>query len=143
MHTRAIKEVCKSHYPEGEVKEWASVLKPGRYEECIEKGAFFLAVEGEDIVGFGNLNRDTGEVEAMYVDPDHLRRGVGMKILKTIEAVAQDAGLTALKLTSSLNAVAFYMKAGFQPQNQTRYLLPFKKIACVPMVKQLRTSTGR
>jgi len=137
VHIRAIKEVCKSHYSEREIKTWVGVLKPVRYEGSIEKGAFFVAVEGQQIVGFGNLNRDTGEVEAMYVDPDHLGRGVAMEILHNIEAVARDSGLTTLKVTSSLNAVAFYQKAGFKAQEQSKYLLPFDEVACVPMVKEL------
>jgi len=137
VHTRAIKEVCKNHYSAREIKAWAAVLKPARYRGSIEKGVFFVAVEDEDIVGFGNLNRDTCEVEAMYVDPDHLRRGVGMKILRNIETVARDCGLTTLRLTSSLNAVPFYQKAGFEPQKHTKYLLPFDKVPCVPMVKEL------
>lgn len=137
VHIRAIREVCKSHYSEKELEAWAAVIRPARYEEAIKKGAFFVAVEGERIIGFGNLNQERGEIEAVYVDPDHVRRGVGMEILQNLEDVARDSGLTSLRLIASLNAVPFYQNGGFKSEQQTKYLLPFEMVACVPMVKEL------
>jgi putative acetyltransferase len=138
VHIRAIEEVCKSHYSKEEIQAWTEVLKPSRYEEPIRKGPFYVAVEGESIIAFGNLNRESAEIEALYVDPDHVGRGVGIKILKTLENVALDSGLTILRLTSSLNAVKFYQMAGYKPEKQKRWLLPFELVICVPMVKELK-----
>ena len=137
VHIRAIEEVCKSHYSKEEIQAWTEVLKPARYEEPIRRGPFYVAVEGESIIAFGNLNQESGEIEALYVDPDHVRRGVGIKILKTLENKALDSGLTLLRLTSSLNAVRFYQMAGYKPEKQKRWLLPFELVVCVPMVKEL------
>ena len=137
VHIRAIEEVCKSHYSKEEIQTWTEVLKPARYEESIRKGPFYVAVEGERIVAFGNLNQESAEIEALYVDPDHVKRGVGIRILKTLENVARDSGVTLLRLTSSLNAVRFYQMAGYKPEKQKRWLLPFELVVCLPMVKEL------
>jgi len=138
IHIRAIKELCKSHYSERELNMWTEVIKPGRYEEQMKRGPFYVAVEGETIIAFGNLNQKSGEIEALYVDPDHVRRGVGLKILEALENTALDSGLERLCLTSSLNAVGFYEMAGYKPQKQKRWLLPFEMVVCVPMSKELK-----
>jgi GNAT superfamily N-acetyltransferase len=137
IHIRAIREVCKSHYSERELQIWTEVLKPARYEEQIRKGPFYVAVEGDRIIAFGNLNQKSGEIEALYVDPGHVRRGVGIRILQALENEALDSGLKLLRLTSSLNAVRFYEMAGYKPQQQKRWLLPSEMVVCVHMVKEL------
>jgi len=137
VHTRAIREVCKSHYSERELQIWTDILKPARYREPIKNGPFYVAVEGGSIIGFGNLNQKSGEIEALYVDPDHVGRGVGMLILEALENVATNSGLKLLCLSSSLNAVKFYEMAGYRRQKQKRCLLPFEMVICVPMIKEL------
>jgi len=141
VHTRAIREVCKSHYSERELQIWTEVLKPDRYTEQIRKGPFYVAVEGGSIIGFGNLNQKSGEIEALYVAPDHVGRGVGMRILQALENVALDSGLKLLRLSSSLNAVRFYETAGYKPQRQKRWLLPSEMVVCVTMIKELTFAT--
>jgi GNAT superfamily N-acetyltransferase len=137
VHTMAIREVCKSHYSERELEIWTDVLRPGRYEEPIRKGPFYVAVEGGSIIGFGNLNQKSGEIEALYVAPDHVGRGVGRRILKALENVALGSGLKFLCISSSLNAVKFYEMAGYKRQKQKRCLLPFEMVVWVPMIKEL------
>lgn len=141
VHIRAIEEVCKSHYSKEEIQAWTEVLKPTRYEEPIRRGPFYVAVEDESIIAFGNLNQESAEIEALYVDPDHVRKGVGIKILNTLENEALDSGLTLLRITSSLNAVRFYQMAGYKPEKQKRWLLPFDMVVCVPMIKKLTSTT--
>ena len=141
VHTRAIREVCKSHYSERELQIWTEVLKPDRYTEQIRKGPFYVAVQDGSIIGFGNLNQKSGEIEALYVAPDHVGRGVGMGILQALENVALDSGLKLLRLSSSLNAVRFYEMAGYKPQRPKRWLLPSEMVVCVPMIKELAFAT--
>ena len=137
VHIRSVRGVCKTHYSERELEMWTEVLKPDRYAEQISKGPFYVAVEDETIIAFGNLNKKSGEIEALYVDPEHLRRGVGRKILQTLENAALDSGLKRLCLTSSLNAVGFYEGAGYRPQRQKRWLLPSEMVVCVTMTKEI------
>jgi putative acetyltransferase len=137
VHIRSIREVCKTHYSERELQMWTEVLKPDRYAEQIGKGPFYVAVEDETIIAFGNLNKKSGEIEALYVDPEYVRRGVGIKILQALENEALDSGLKRLCLTSSLNAVGFYEMAGYRPQKQKRWLLPCEMVVCVTMAKDI------
>lgn len=142
VHIRAIKGMCIGHYSQEEVNLWSSVLKPGRYIKAIARGAFFVATEGDAIVGFSNLNQESGEVEAVYVAPSCAGLGVGRRLLQALENEARDAGLTSLRLSASLNAVSFYEKAGYRSQNHSRHLLPFGMVECVPMVKEISAAAG-
>ena len=143
VHIRAIKEICKSHYSEDELQSWSGVLKPLRYKEAISSKTFFVAEESDVIVGFGQLDQENGRVEAMYVSPDHIRRGIGRKILYALESVAQKSDLMVLHLWASLNAIPFYKSAGYTVQQQTSYLLPFRMVARVSMVKKLPCRLNR
>lgn len=137
IHTRAIREVCRSHYAENELAMWADVLEPERYRKSIADGTLLVAEEEGVLIGFGNLNKATSEIEAMYVDPDHIGRGVGIEILQALEGLAAELSLTSLHLSASLNAVGFYEKAGYESRRQKRYLLPYERVVCVNMVKKL------
>lgn len=55
-----------------------------------------------------------GEVTAIYVHGDHAREGVGSALLEHLQRVARQQGLDALALTSSLNAVGFYERHGYE-----------------------------
>ena len=95
-----------------------------------------MAEEGDVIVGFGVLNQESAEVEAVYVRPEADRRGIGLEVLGKLEERAGALGLGELRLNASLNAVPFYEKAGYVAQAESKYRLATGvEIACVPMVK--------
>ena len=87
-------------------------------------------------MGFGVLNQENAVVEAVYVSPGVGRRGIGREVLRKLEERASALGLRVLRLNASLNAVPFYEKAGYVPQERSKYRLSTGvEIACVPMVK--------
>jgi GNAT superfamily N-acetyltransferase len=136
VHIRAIKEICKSHYSEDELQAWSGVLKPWRYKEAIRSKTFFVAVDDDNIVGFGQLDQENSRIEGLYVRPDYAKRGVGMKILLTLEGVAKKSSLL-IHLKSTLNAITFYENAGYTSTRQSQDLLPGGMVACIHMVKRL------
>ena len=56
---------------------------------------------------------DAAELDAVFVDPDHMGRGIGRLLLDDAIAVARASGATALEVTANPAAVAFYVRAGF------------------------------
>ncbi len=71
------------------------------------------------MVGFGDLNLKAGEVEAVFVDPQFGRRGIGSQVLQALEELARKQGLTVLIVDASLNAVEFYVRAGYRQAEPT------------------------
>jgi GNAT superfamily N-acetyltransferase len=136
LQVRAIRELCSSHYSRDEIRAWCALLEVERYEKPIRDDCCVVAEHGAAIVGAGHLDPNQGRVEALYVSPEHAGRGVGRKILHTLEDLAREAGHRWVRLSASLNAVRFYGKAGYTPQQQ-KYLLPFAMVACIQMTKEL------
>ena len=138
VHAAAVRGIRTALYTPEEIQAWAVPKNPSSYEESIRIKEFFVAEDVGVIVGFGVLNQESAEVEAVYVSPEADRRGIGLEVLRKLEERASDLGLQLLRLNASLNAVPFYEKAGYVAQERSKYrLLTGVEIACVPMVKEL------
>ena len=138
VHAAAVRGIRTALYTPEEIQAWAVPRNPESYEESIRSKEFFVAEDGGAIFGFGVLNQESAEVEAVYVAPGAGRRGIGIEILRKLEERASALGLSVLRLNASLNAVPFYEKAGYVAQKQSKYrLLTGIEIACVPMVKAI------
>jgi putative acetyltransferase len=140
VHSAAVAGIRTILYTPEEIQSWAIPKKPESYEESIRSKEFFVAEEDGIIVGFGVLNQESAEVEAVYVSPEAGRRGIGLELLRKLDERARAFGLGVLRLFASLNAVPFYERAGYVAQEQSRYRLSSGvEIACVPMVKTINS----
>ena len=138
VHAAAVSGISTALYTPEEIQAWAVPRKPESYEESMRTKEFFVAEDESGILGFGVLNQEIAEVEAVYVTPRAGRRGVGMELLRKLEERANARGLPRLRLNASLNAVSFYEKAGYVAQELSKYrLLTGVEITCVPMVKAM------
>ena len=137
-HSAAVRGIRTGVYTPEEIQAWAVPREPASYQESIRSKEFFVAEDGGAIVGFGVLNPEIAEVEAVYVAPGAGRRGIGREVLRKLEDRARTLGLRMLRLNASLNAVPFYEKAGYVAQERSKYrLLTGVEIACIPMVKSM------
>lgn len=138
VHGKAIRETCASHYSPEVIEVWAGGLRSEKYAEAIDKYEFFVAEEDGVVVGFGELGQEAGAVQGLYVSPDVKGRGVGRELLRTLEESARSHGLKSLRLISSLNAVAFYEREGFEAVEElTETISPGVVRASVSMFKRL------
>jgi N-acetylglutamate synthase-like GNAT family acetyltransferase len=142
VHTGAVRAIRPGYYTPEEIEAWAVPHEPERYAESIRSKEFYVAVEDDAIVGFGVLNQERSEIEALYVGPKAARRGTGLKILRRLEESARESGLETLRLNASLNAVQFYESAGYAALEESTFRLATGvSIACVPMMKSLTPGT--
>jgi putative acetyltransferase len=141
VHTSAVRAISSNVYTRDEIESWARPHPPETYELSIAAKEFYVVTDADVIVGFGVLNPQTREIEAVYASPDVTRRGVGIMILAQLESRALELGLETLSLNASLNAVGFYKRAGYVPQAESKYRLRSGvEIRCVPMIKQLEST---
>src|SRR5688572_9812861 len=144
VHAAAVRGISTDLYTPEEIRAWAVPKKPESYEESITSKEFFVAEDKGVIVGFGVLNRESAEVEAVYVSPSAGHRGIGLELLRQLEERATALGLSLLRLNASLNAVPFYETAGYAAQERSTYRLSTGvEIACVPMIKSLTRETQK
>lgn len=138
VFTRSVRGLARSHYTPEQIEAWASLRQPEDFTKAIEQHEFLVAEEAGEVVGYGQLNKETAEVEAVYVIPEAAGRGIGHLLLDALEAKAREAGLASLRLRASLNAVAFYEHFGYRIERQEMHRLPSGvKFAVAHMTKTL------
>ena len=79
--------------------------------DFLPNAELWLAVdEGDRAVGF--LVMDAAEIDALFVDPAHHRRGIGTALLEHALALEPAANVDASE--QATNAVPFYLARGFR-----------------------------
>lgn len=76
-----------------------------------------VAEEAGRIVGFCTvrpMSARLAEVEAMFVEPDEWRTGLGRTLLRAAEHHMAKRGVAALRVISGESAVPFYQSLGFE-----------------------------
>jgi putative acetyltransferase len=113
LRTRAVRARCVAHYPATVIETWSASAPPASLAELVNLGSAVVAEEDGKLAGFAVLDLASGEVDAVFVEPRHQGRGIALDLLRWLEGLAQGRGVQRLFLSASLNAVAFYERAGF------------------------------
>jgi len=140
VHARAIRGTG-SHYTFDEREAWVGGRKPADYLAAIA-GRHVVVAESAGspprVLGFGQLLPSEGLVEAVYVDPDAGRRGIGAALFAALEREARARGARTLTLDASLNSVPFYRALGFDVDVAAQHpLAPGVTLRCMVMSKAL------
>lgn len=137
VHMASIRGLAATHYSAAQIASWSAGKHPHVYERARADGeVMFVALVDSTLVGFGGRFGD--EIRAVYVAPNHTRRGIGRRLLLALETDGRAHGETALRLDASLNAVAFYAAQGYREHEHAVHpLRAGGELQCVRMVKTL------
>lgn len=113
LRTRAIRATCAAHYPSDIIEAWCAAPPPAKLRPLLEAGGALVEEEDGRVAGYAILNLETGELDAAFVDPAYQGRGIARRLLAALDAMAMEHGLRRLFLSSSLNAVPVYERAGY------------------------------
>jgi GNAT superfamily N-acetyltransferase len=95
----------------------SDIADAGKFEP--PDGRFYIVEDGQAMVGVGclkRLNRETGEVQRMYVRPESRGQGIARLLVDTLIADARAIGYRRLRLESLkflAAAHSLYHSAGF------------------------------
>ena len=143
LHFAAVHQSTGSFYSSEVLNSWSTKPDETRYDQirrAVEKGEelFVVAEDASGVVGFGSIVPTLQELRAVYVHPRAGRRGVGLAILNCLEQLALDRGVLQLQLDASINAEAFYRRAGYEIlERGVHRLRSGREMACVKMKKSL------
>ena len=111
------------------------------YLEEIETGKIivFVAEAESKIVGFGSISPDGRAIGNLYILPNYTRQGIGTLLLKTLEQVALQKGVSKLWVMASLTGRSFYSSCGFQSAKDAALIDSETgiRVPCVDMTKVL------
>ena len=117
---------------------------PGRVSELIKELPCHVAVHGERLIGFllpRRLDATTVEIAMLYVDLDHLRRGIGARLLRHLEAWLREhePAVTRLVLDTIIPRYnqAFYERMGFAPTGRVCCAYHRLRVPAIRLEKQL------
>ena len=151
--------LSREHYTDAQIE--AAVAKVfGVDTTLIEDGTYFVAEDGDVLVGCGGWSRrrtlyggdqyvardtsyldpatDPAKIRAFFVHPDHARKGVAQALLAKCESEAARNGFRALELMSTLPGIDFYKAHGYSGEGLFELqLTDAVKLGLVPMRKEL------
>lgn len=137
LHIASIRQLCGSVYSPEQIAGWIKALTPDRYLSAMEQFEFFVAEE-EGLLGFFILDLIGAELNALYIHPEAVGRGVGKRLFRVAEHLAIENTTPKLRLKSTLNAIGFYESCGFSVVCETTHTSPTGVVLpCVEMIKVL------
>ncbi len=83
--------------------------------EGLAEGRTHVAEEDGSVVGFATWAETAGtiELEDLFVDPGHMRRGIASALVSRIAEILRARGAERLEVTANPHALAFYRAVGF------------------------------
>ncbi|MGH9253542.1 MAG: GNAT family N-acetyltransferase [Vicinamibacterales bacterium] len=141
IHGRSIRGLAAQHYPADVIEAWTVPVTEETVCGLLKNpdGEIRLIAELDGLaVGLGVLVVANAELRACYVVPEAARRGVGSALVREIERIAQEHGLTRLDLHASVNAEPFYAALGYEAvEPEEHVLLSGHRMAALKMRKNL------
>lgn len=89
-------------------------------KKLINKGKFFVAAEGKNLVGCANLEEYGGvaELRSLVVKKNWRERGIGKKLINRVANLAKERNYKTLYAFADESLVGFYKGLGFEDKGK-------------------------
>lgn len=109
-------------YPQSKIDSVVQKLDVSGVQERAAWTHFYVIEENAQIVACGAIgpyweSLTESALFNIYVDPDYQGRGLGRKIIETLEADEFAKRATRIELAAALPAIPFYRKMGYKHKN--------------------------
>ena len=120
LRQSTIRSVNAKDYPEQVIYRWSSTSKAEDFRESDRQCKRWVALENSRLVGFCE-HTFACEISRVYVHKDHLRQGIGSRLLKVAEDSLRQEGCLHIRIESTLTAKEFYEINGYKVTERTTY----------------------
>jgi len=88
--------------------------------EGIDEGRTRVATVDDRVIGFSTVVElgNVDDLDDLFVDPDWMRHGVGLALMRDVVERARARGARYIEVTANSHALAFYAAAGFRPHGE-------------------------
>jgi len=115
---KTLSEENSKFYPNSVIEYMCNEFSPKFLIELSKEREFFIAIENSKMVGTITIIND--DIGTVFVNPEYHSKGIGTKLMETIENLAKKRKIEKLKLQSSINAVDFYEKLGYSKREKSQ-----------------------
>ena len=113
LHADTIRKINSRDYSQAQVEMWIGTRSIEITQSMIENGEYCVCVDHTgNLLGQGHLKEN--EIFGLYVSADHQSQGIGSDILEYMEKEAREAGIKELHSQSTITALGFYKKHGYE-----------------------------
>ena len=85
-----------------------------RWDQTLREHLSLLAWEGEELMGFGDIDLAAGYLDRLYVGEDFQGRGVATALCDRLEQAAREAGCERVCSDVSITAQPFFESRGYR-----------------------------
>ena len=115
---KTLSEENSKFYTKSVIEYMCNEFSPKFLIELSKEREFFVAIENSKIIGTIAIIDDY--ISTVFVNPDYHCKGIGTKLMETIENIAKERKIEKLRLQSSINAVDFYEKLGYSKREKSQ-----------------------
>lgn len=112
LRRQTIRQVNAGDYPRDVVERWSAKENARTLRAGAADCRRWVAIHKGQVVGFCEHNL-LGEVSRIYVHKDHLRKGIGSRLLRTAEGSLKRCGCAECRVESTVTGRAFYEASGY------------------------------
>ena len=109
LHTRSVRGLCSRDYPKEVIDGWLAGRSPDGYKG-LAKGEMYVFEENGRILGFSHVRPTC--IVALFVDPEHVRQGVGRALFEHALGLIRSSGASPTPFEATITAVPFYLRMG-------------------------------
>jgi putative acetyltransferase len=116
----AIRVSAATHYTDGQRQAWAARRTVEGHRRFVERSRTLVALVAGEPAGFVSValtpvaSLAAGEVDQLFVHPDHGGRGIASALLARVDRLAADAGLDELVTHASHRAAPVFERGGWR-----------------------------
>ncbi|MBC3454122.1 GNAT family N-acetyltransferase [Pseudomonas mosselii] len=108
----ALRASNSQDYPVEVIAQVEQSFSPAAVSVLLDSRVVFVAVKQNNLLGTASLDGEV--VRTVFVAPTHHGTGIGRLLMEAIHAAAIRAGVTALRVPSSITAQGFYARLGYR-----------------------------
>jgi len=110
IRNAAILSQCTGHYPAELLAIWTDGAITAPFIDVVAE-LFYVATVDDAVVGTGMIDCATGRVDAIFVHPDMMRRGIGRQVVEVCLAEAKEFEIKKIFVLTYQDV--FFGKLGF------------------------------
>ena len=133
----AVEQLTGDDYNETQQEAWASVVDDeDEFGNRLASQLTLIATLQNSPVGFASL-KGADHIDMLYVHPAAAGQGVASTLLEALEKLARGRGAKSLTVDASDNALEFFSKRGYAPNQRNTVTVNGEWLANTTMQKAL------